>query len=91
MLVKLKEDIQKYMYNFLKFLPDRSKQLYRVAKIFALLYAAGSLAVDFDILPFSKDKLSQALQEIFQKWANRQGHEGDFESQQILSQIRLYL
>lgn len=39
----------------------------RIADIFGLVYAAGSLAAHYDVLPWPRDELKSAVASIYQK------------------------
>jgi putative DNA primase/helicase len=85
--------IRSYVEEFLASLNPQptSGQQIRVAKRFALIYAAGALAVDANILPFGSDDIKDAISTCYMSWASSNIGSSDFETGKILSQVRQYL
>lgn len=65
-------------------------QILRVLDRFAILYAAGSLAIKFGLLPVEESELSDSLSEMLKVWVANNGND-QLEEYQILSTLRHYL
>jgi putative DNA primase/helicase len=69
---------------------SHSGQITRAAKRFALIYAAGILAVEFKILPLEPEELFQGLKQCFEEWIINRGTSNDSEQEKWLAQIKNY-
>ena len=58
---------------------------------FSLLYAAGALACELNVLPFSTDRIHEAVQRAFQSWVSKRGGYGSFEEERALTAIREFI
>ncbi|WP_016955508.1 DUF927 domain-containing protein [Catenovulum agarivorans] len=66
-----------------------SGQAKRAAKKFALVAAAGLLAVELKITAWHQDHVLEALDTLFTHWLNARGGEGNIEVIEIIKHIRL--
>ena len=63
-------------------------QVRRVLRRFALIAAAGQLAVDFGILPWPEGESARAVKKCFSAWLHGRGSAGPLEAVNALAQIR---
>ena len=66
-------------------------QVHRALKRFALVAAAGELAIELGILPWSKGEVKAATEKCFKDWLLAWPHNGSRESQQLTEQIKSIL
>lgn len=80
------------METFIKeVLPESADgQIYRVAKRFALVAAAGELATHFGVTGWSKQDAINAAKTCFLDWLETLGGTGPKEEHAILSQVKLF-
>lgn len=96
-VVKDKETIRLRVLNlkrqFLtRFLPPKaSGQVARVAERFALVAAAGELAIEVGILPWNTDDSMSAAATCFKAWIESRGGIGELEVKRALIQVRKFL
>lgn len=82
------ENLQQfYSANYIK---DASGQVLRVLSKFALIDSAGKLAVDFGILPFSKESISDTCKHWFNIWIQQRDGIIDKEMIVVLKRIQEY-
>jgi len=84
--------IQKCIDSFVSFVvPEGAAgQIYRVARRFGLVAAAGELATDFGLTGWSEGAAFEAAQICFDSWIESFGGTGDRETREILAQVRLF-
>ncbi|MBS0236210.1 MAG: DUF927 domain-containing protein [Proteobacteria bacterium] len=63
-------------------------QVQRVARRFAMLVTAGYLAIDYHILPYTKEEVLTAIGECFQAWLEERGTTGAYELEHAIKQVR---
>jgi putative DNA primase/helicase len=61
--------------------------IYRVAKRFSLISLALNLAIDWDILPYTKQETSKAISLVFHDWINHRGGAGNIEIKQAVERL----
>jgi putative DNA primase/helicase len=66
-------------------------QVKRAAERFAIVAAAGELAIQWGILPFEKGEAIQSLGVCFQVWLNDRGSIGAYEVEEGIQQIQAFL
>ena len=66
-------------------------QIHRVLRRFALVAAAGELAIEFGVLPWKKNDVRKATEKCFRDWLQSWSTHGSRESQQLLEQIKSLL
>jgi uncharacterized protein (DUF927 family) len=71
--------------------PGGSEQVQRAAKKFALIAAAGELAMHLDITPWSKGEAANAAAWAFRRWTETRGGVGSHEERQAIEQVRLVI
>lgn len=71
-------------------LDDSDGQVYRVAKRFAVVAAAGELATTFGITGWESGEASQATKACFLDWLNARGGNTSQEELSILSQVKRF-
>jgi putative DNA primase/helicase len=59
----------------------------RVAKRFSLISLALNLAIDWDILPYTKQETSKAISLVFHDWINHRGGAGNIEIKQAVERL----
>jgi len=84
----IKDQMQCFMNECV--LSNSDGQVYRVAKRFALVGAAGELVTSFGITQFDKSDAMQASKDCFFAWLKTRGGSGPHEEQAILSQVRRF-
>jgi uncharacterized protein (DUF927 family) len=79
--------------RFLATLPEKADtQIRDVARRFALVALAGELAIAWDILPWRTDDAVQACLNMFARWRDRRGEDGESaETVAAIQQVRLFL
>ncbi len=82
--------VQESIKRFCTEVQIESNQVARVVKKFALIAAAGELAIDLGILPFEKEICFRAVQTCFQDWLTGWGS-GDREVSSALEQIKDFI
>jgi uncharacterized protein (DUF927 family) len=84
--------IKEQMEAFEKNVPtDAEGQVRRIAHRFAVVAAAGELAVSFDVLPWEKGDAATAVTTVFKQWLNERGSAANAEEDRIISTFRDYL
>jgi putative DNA primase/helicase len=71
--------------------PEADGQVHRVAQRFALIAAAGELAVEADVLPWRSGEASTACSRVYQDWLDARGDIGPAEISHGLLQVRSFL
>lgn len=71
--------------------PDANGQIKRVARKFALIAAAGSLATAWGILPWPKDEADRAAAVMLNAWMSKQGNGEPFEITETIHRLRALL
>ncbi len=66
-------------------------QVFRVAKKFGVLYAAGSLAATAKIWPISPQEIEVGLAKVFDAWLAERGGHGAYEIDRGVEQVRDFL
>ena len=69
---------------------DASGQVLRVLSNFALIEAAGRLAVKYDVLPFCEDEITQTVKKWFGVWLKQRNGIADKELLQVLRRIKRF-
>lgn len=80
-----------HMKDFLDCYPNLSSQARRVARLFAVVAAAGELATQAGITGWQAGTASQAAKRCFENWLSNYGRDADHEERQILKQIRAFI
>ena len=80
-----------HMKDFLDCYPNLSSQARRVARLFAVVAAAGELATQAGITGWQAGTASQAAKSCFENWLCNYGRDADHEERQILNQIRAFI
>lgn len=65
-----------------------SGQVRRVIKSLSAVVAAGELAIEFGIIPWTKGTVTQAVSYVLEKWISQRGGTGDLEIEKFLSRVR---
>lgn len=68
-----------------------SEQVRRVGTRFALVAAAGELAIQAGVLPWATGSAIDAARHCFNAWLGARGHTENFEQAAMLRQVRAYL
>lgn len=68
--------------------PDADGQVIRVARRFALIAAAGRLAVELDVLPWGPSDVAWAVKEVFHAWLAERGNQGPAEVNAVTARLR---
>ncbi|GGL92249.1 hypothetical protein GCM10010099_05450 [Streptomyces cinereus] len=80
-----------YIDEFLENYSNLSSQAGRVARLFAVVAAAGELATHAGITGWLPGTATTAAQKCFENWLSNYGQDTDHEEQQILKQIRSFI
>ena len=70
---------------------DGKGQVRRVAQRFAILAAAGELAIKWDIFPFNRGDALRANLEVFARWRAERGDDDNAEERKHLEVIRSFI
>lgn len=70
---------------------DADGQVSSVARRFALIAAAGELAIGFGVLPWPKGEATRAVQASFSAWLNARGNAGAGEDTAALAAVRRFI
>ncbi|MEK6706313.1 MAG: hypothetical protein AABZ06_11045 [Bdellovibrionota bacterium] len=68
-----------------------SGQVHRVAGRFALVTAAGELAIEYGIVPWKKGDAAAMVMTCFRAWLSQRGGAGDLEVDKALEQVRSFI
>ena len=71
--------------------PDAEGQVHRVIERFALVAAAGELAIELDILPFPRGECVAQVGVCFQQWLADRGGSGQLEKHKIIEAVKLFI
>ncbi len=71
--------------------PDSAPQTKRAAGKFGLVAAAGELAIQYDIFPWTEGAALEASQECFEEWMRSRGGDQDAEEQAAVEQLMHFL
>jgi putative DNA primase/helicase len=66
-------------------------QVQRALGHFCLIYAAGALACEVEVLPFSATCIEKAVKHAFEDWVSIRGGYGSFEEERALTAIREFI
>jgi uncharacterized protein (DUF927 family) len=66
-------------------------QVQRAARRFALIVAAGALAHEFGIVPWSPDQITQAALWALGQWVEHRGGSGPAEERQAIEQVQAFM
>ena len=80
----IRERMQAGLYN-------ADGQVLRVAKRFALIALAGSLGVEFGVLPWDKEETIEAIHRCCNEWVESRGGQTAYEEKALLAQVKLFL
>ena len=80
-----------HMKIFLDNYPNLSSQARRVARLFAVVAAAGELATQAGITGWQVGTASHATKLCFENWLSNYGRDADHEERQILNQICAFI
>jgi len=72
-------------------LTQADSQVFRVANHFANVAVSGELAIEYGILPLQKGSVFSAIQKCVVDWIRSRGSTGDFEIEQGIDKLRLFL
>lgn len=87
-----REGLANNIKTFLSKISSQSHgQIHRAAKRFAIVAAAGELAIELGTLTWSKGESLKAAQTLFEDWKKHWSSTGSRESQQLILQIRALL
>lgn len=91
-LSQLPHIIKVHMNNFLeKYLPPHhAGQVYRVGERFALIAAAGELAIQHQLTPWPPGESEQAAARCFHDWLEQRGGAGNQEETLFLTQVQAF-
>jgi hypothetical protein len=66
-------------------------QVHRAGDHFSMFYAAGALASEFKILPFSHEQIQQAVKHAWSSWVHQRGGVGPMEDKAALDAVRSFI
>ena len=87
----IEKDALNYVNKFLDKFSKLSSQARRVARLFAVVAAAGELATNAGITGWLAGTATKASEKCFENWLGNYGHDNDHEERQILNQIRSFI
>jgi len=91
---RLKVLSNQFSATMLQSLPEIAQadgQVQRSLGHFSLIYAAGALACELAVLPFSATIIRDALLQAFEEWVSLRGGLGSFEEERALAAIREFI
>lgn len=87
-------EINRLMNSFVALYRPRGKidgQVERVIRKFALVAAAGEMAIGYGVVPWSKGTAMSAVSKCFQDWIGERGTTGALEDDEAVKHVRSYL
>jgi putative DNA primase/helicase len=84
------EKIDVFMARALEGVTAASRQVKRVAQRFGLVVAAGELAAEFDLVPWTQGVPTADGATLFKSWLSARGGAGQVEDRQMLAQVQRF-
>jgi uncharacterized protein (DUF927 family) len=87
----VRQRVASFVEDALKGIKDPHGQAGRAAERFGLVAAAGELAIELGVVPWTKGELTADAYELFAAWLRARGGAVPYETRQIVAQVRRFM